>query len=325
MSPYLLFGFLFAGFLHIFLSPKTIARHLGKNNFLSVIKAALLGVPLPLCSCGVIPAAMSLRKEGASRGAVLSFLISTPTTGVDSILATYSLLGGIFTVYRIIASFITGTLAGLLSNIFIKEDFHGIEQQAPKCRMCHDEEEHVHGLGDKIKGLFHYAFIDLVADSGKALVAGVFIGGVITFFVPEEFISTYMGSGFSAMIIMLLIGIPMYVCATASIPIAAALMLKGMNPGAAFVFLVAGPATNIVTITVVLKSLGKGALVIYLGSIAVASLVLGYCLDLIWKRVHPEEIHHFIHEKMLFPESASIATSAILFLLILYSLRPKKA
>ena len=122
MSPYLIFGFFFAGILHVFINTETVARHLGKNDLISVVKASLFGIPLPLCSCGVLPAAFSLRKEGASRGAILSFLISTPTTGVDSILATYSLLGGVFAIYRVMASFIAGVFSGIVANLFIRED-----------------------------------------------------------------------------------------------------------------------------------------------------------------------------------------------------------
>ncbi|MBU0571178.1 MAG: SO_0444 family Cu/Zn efflux transporter [Candidatus Omnitrophica bacterium] len=281
MSPYLLFGFLFAGILHIIIKSDMVSRHLGRNTTLSVIKASLFGIPLPLCSCSVVPAAMSLRKEGASQGAVLSFFIATPTTGVDSILATYSLLGGLFTIYRIIASFLTGVIAGLISNLLKKGQPSSIKNEPDRCKHCGSGEEHVHSVLDKIKGVFTYAFGDLLRDSGTALVVGILIGGVIAYFVPESFIEAYMGSGLKAMIIMLLVGIPMYVCATASIPIAAALMLKGMAPGAALVFLIAGPATNIVTMMVVKKNMGTQALVIYLSSIIVSSLALGALFDVI--------------------------------------------
>ena len=327
MSPYLLFGFTFAGLLHIFFRPETVAKHLGKNNISSVIKAALFGIPLPLCSCGVIPAAMSLRKEGASKGAVLSFLISTPTSGVDSIAATYALLGGIFTIYRILASFVTGVISGLLANLLLKKEEPVKKEEAPKCKMCEAEEhkEHEHGIIDKIKGMFHYAFVDLIKDSGGALLLGILIGGVITFFMPEEFIRTYLGSGFKAMVAMLIIGIPMYVCATASIPIAAALMLKGMNPGAAFVFLVAGPATNIVTMMIISKNMGKKALAIYLSSIAVCSVLLGYLLDGVWKFFQPEELKYVIHEKMLFPGWLGVVSSIVLIVLVAYSFLQKKS
>ncbi|MBU0684134.1 MAG: SO_0444 family Cu/Zn efflux transporter [Candidatus Omnitrophota bacterium] len=321
MSPYLLFGFIFAGVLHVFIDTKSISRHLGHNSFLAVIKASLFGIPLPLCSCSVIPAAMSLRKEGAARGAVLSFLISTPTTGVDSIFATYALLGGFFTVYRIIASFVTGVLSGIVANALIKETDAPSEKNNTPCKLCGTEEIHSHGLVSKVKGVFSYAFGDLLKDSGKALLAGILIGGIITYFVPETFIITYLGSGLKAMFVMLIVGIPMYVCATASIPIAAALMMKGLDPGAAFVFLVAGPATNIVTMSVVAKNMGIKTLVVYLGSIVLGSILLGIVLDKIYFYFDKGELFKLmVNHRILIPVEARMITSIVLFVLIAYNL-----
>ena len=246
MAPYLLFGFLFAGLLHIFFSPEKIARHLGKGNFVSVIKASLFGIPLPLCSCGVIPAALALRREGASIGAVLAFLISTPTTGIDSIFATYALLGGLFTGFRIVASFAAGVFAGVLANIFIKEkSFTPPEKES--CKLCGHETEHKHSTMEKATEALRYAFIGLFDEIAKWLLIGVLIGGTISFFIPEGFFASFLGLGWVAYLVMFLIGTPMYVCATGSIPIAASMMLKGLSPGAAFVFLLSGPATNTVT------------------------------------------------------------------------------
>lgn len=322
MSPYLLFGFFFAGLLHIFIDTKMIGRHLGKNDLASVVKASLFGIPLPLCSCSVIPAAMSLRKEGASRGSVLSFLISTPTTGVDSIFATYSLLGGLFTAYRVMASFVAGMLAGTLANVFIKERPGGVPREQ-KCKMCHEhmDEGHAHNAAEKIKGVFTYAFGDLLDDTGPALLGGMIIGGAIAYFLPESFIQTYLGSGIRAMFVMLLAGIPMYVCATASIPIAAALIFKGINPGAAFVFLVAGPATNIVTMMVVSKNLGFKALVIYLGSIVFCSITMGLVLDEIFRYFYKADfISSLMHQRELVPAWLGLASSVILAVLILFNL-----
>ncbi|MFC1643823.1 SO_0444 family Cu/Zn efflux transporter [Candidatus Omnitrophota bacterium] len=321
MSPYLVFGFLVAGVLHIFIKTETVSRHLGKSSLLSVIKASLFGIPLPLCSCSVIPAAMSLRKEGASRGAVLSFLISTPTTGVDSIFATYSLLGGLFTVYRIIASFVTGVLAGILSNLLLKEPAPVVENKPEECKFCRSEEKHTHSVLYKIRGVFTYAFGDLLKDSGVALLVGIIIGGAISYFLPESFIETYLGSGMRAMVIMLLVGMPMYVCATASIPIAAALMLKGMDPGAALVFLVAGPATNTVTMMVVGKNMGKGALAIYLGSIMGGSIGLGMVLSWVYRYFYGGNIvsSMLMHHQKLEVGWAGIATSVILLSFMAYN------
>lgn len=327
MAPYLVFGYLFAGVLHIFVRTETVSRHLGKSSVGSVVKASLFGIPLPLCSCSVIPAAMSLRKEGASRGAVLSFLISTPTTGVDSIFATYSLLGGLFTIYRVIASFVTGVLSGIVANLLIKEERKEETEAKEECHLCegdsdeHSHEGHNHSMFEKIKGVFTYAFVDLLEDTGLALVVGIIIGGAISFFLPEDFIATYLGAGLGAMLVMLLVGIPMYVCATASIPIAAALMLKGLEPGAAFVFLVAGPATNIVTMSVVAKNIGKAALAIYLGSIAISSIGLGLVLNIIFEHFYTtDSIRYMVHQRELVPDWASFASCGILILMIAYNI-----
>jgi len=178
-----------------------------------------------------------------------------------------------------------------------------------------------HSIRQKVKGVFSYAFGDLIKDTGPAFIVGVLIGGAIAYFVPNEFISTYLGSGWPAMFVMLLVGIPMYVCATASIPIAAALMMKGLDPGAAFVFLVAGPATNIVTMTVVARNMGRKALFVYLGAIAISSLSLGYVLNSIYFHFYDKEAFSFIlHKRILIPQSIQIFTGVILFLLILYRL-----
>lgn len=287
MAPYLLFGFLAAGVLHLFISTEVIARHLGRGNLMSVVKASLFGVPLPLCSCGVIPAAMALRRGGASRGATISFLISTPTTGVDSILATWSLLGPLFAAFRVVASFITGIVGGLFVNLFSPEGHPAAPakpaESAPTCFTCGDEDcDTPHGMLAKARAVFAYAFVELLGGIRNWLVLGLLIGGLIAFLIPDDFFATYVGRGWGAMLAMLLVGIPLYVCATGSIPIAAALMLKGLSPGAAFVFLLAGPATNAVTITVVGKELGRKFVAIYLGAITVCALGFGWLLDRLW-------------------------------------------
>lgn len=320
MSVYLLFGFFVAGILHIFIKEGTIAKHLGKNDFLTVVKASLFGIPLPLCSCGVIPAAISLRKDGASNGAVISFLISTPTTGIDSIFATYSLLGGVFAVYRVIASFVTGVLGGWLANIFFNNERSvSMDSEQNKCKLCsldHDQETH-HSLIGKIKSVFVYAFGVLLKDVGKWLLIGILIGGAISYFMPEEFVSRYLGSGLLSMIIMLLVGIPMYVCSSGSIPIAAALMLKGMNPGAAFVFLLVGPATNSVALTVIAKEFGKKAVLIFLTSIIASSLILGIILNYAWKLFNIQSIAQIVHQHSMIPSWLELSASIILLLAII--------
>jgi len=320
MAPYLLFGFFVAGILHAFFEASTIVRHLGKNDLMSVVKASLFGIPLPLCSCGVIPAAMMLRREGASRGAVLSFLISTPTTGVDSFFATYSLLGPFFAVYRIIASFFAGIFSGILANICAKEEKVSPDVAKTECRFCCETERHAHSVKERVKIIFTYAFGELIEDVGKWLVAGIFVGGAISFLVPTELLRSYAGHGWEAMIVMLIIGIPMYVCATGSIPIAAALLMKGMNPGAAFVFLVAGPATNAVGMTVIGETLGKRTLYIYLFSISFCSLLFGWLLDKLWGMLGIEISNQVMLHHNIIPNWLTVMSSVILLLLILFNM-----
>ena len=321
MSPYILFGFLFAVILHIFIQKETIAKHLGKSSLTSVIEASLLGIPLPLCSCSVIPTALSLRKEGASKGAILSFLISTPTTGIDSIFATYSLLGGIFTLYRIIASFCAGVCAGILTNIFDPQKEPATQTETAQCPHCESslDEQHTHTLIDKITHAFHSVFIDLLGDIGIWLIVGILIGGTISYLIPEHLIHTYIGSGWKAMIIMLLIGIPLYVCATGSIPIAAVLLLKGINPGAAFVFLFAGPATNTITMTIVSQSLGKKTLFMYLFTIIISALGFGFLLDYLWPWLSIAPLAQSLHQHDLMPDWIKITSSCIVLALIVYT------
>jgi uncharacterized membrane protein YraQ (UPF0718 family)/copper chaperone CopZ len=285
MSPYLLFGFFIAGVLNLVIPREKIYTHLSGNKLISIIKASLFGVPLPLCSCGVIPVAAYLRKEGAGKGSTVSFLSSTPTTGVDSILATYSLLGPLFAIIRPIAAFFAGILSGSLTGILEKKQ--NIESIKPSeensCTICNIEESHSHSFLEKIKYIFQYGFIDLIDDAGKWILIGVIAGGIIGFIIPEDFIEQYLGNPLLAYPIMLLISIPMYICATGSIPIAAALIIKGMTPGAGLIFLIAGPATNTATLAFVSGKLGKRILFIYLFSIIITSLLFGLIVDHIWK------------------------------------------
>jgi uncharacterized membrane protein YraQ (UPF0718 family) len=282
MSPYILFGLLVAGLLHVVVPTERVVHHLGASNLLSVIKAALIGIPLPLCSCSVLPTALSLRKQGSSRGSVLSFLITTPTSGVDSLLVTYSLLGALFALYRAFASFVSGLVAGVTTNILVAED-QKVETVSSSCSLCERCDEHSHSAAEKTQGIFSYAFGELLQDMGVWLLVGIVAGGLISYLIPDEFIRHYLGIGWFSMFAMFAVGIPLYVCATASVPIAAALMLKGMSPGAALVFLLAGPATNTVTITLVGRYLGRRSVVIYIASVAVTGILLGWLLNHIWE------------------------------------------
>jgi uncharacterized protein len=281
-SVYILFGVFVAGVIQIFVDKDKIARHLGKPGMRSVVVAALFGVPLPLCSCGVIPMAVSLRKNGASKGAVLSFLISTPESGVDSIAISFALLDPLIAFFRPVAAFITAFIAGLMENLFGVKDTGAVHHDQG-CIFCKEEGgAHDHGFLFKFKHGMHYAFVDLLGDIAVWLGIGIAVGGIISYFVPQDFIGRYFGTDWQAMLVMLVIGIPLYICASASTPIAAALIAKGMSPGVALVFLLAGPATNMAGILSVGKFLGKRSAVIYLFSIAACALLLGIALNQIY-------------------------------------------
>ncbi len=272
MSPYLLLGFLLAGILHAFLPPTYYRRFLGKGSFRSVINAALFGIPLPLCSCGVIPTAMSLRKEGASKGATVSFLIATPQTGVDSIIATYSLMGWPFAIIRPIAALFTSLLGGTLINFRDKE----VNATTPSIQECPAPHSTIR---QKCVEALKYGYVEMMEDIGKWLVAGLLIAALITLLVPEEWFVVFKGNTLASMLLVLLISMPMYVCATGSIPIAVALMMKGLTPGAALVLLMAGPACNFASMMVVRKVLGTKSTLLYLFSIIMGAIGFGVCVD----------------------------------------------
>ncbi|MDP3787279.1 MAG: SO_0444 family Cu/Zn efflux transporter [Candidatus Omnitrophota bacterium] len=323
---YILFGIFIAGLIQIFVDKEKIAKYLGKPGIKSVVLAAILGVPLPLCSCGVIPMAVSLKKSGASKGATLSFLISTPESGIDSIAISFALLDPLMTIFRPIAAFITAIVAGISENVFGRKDTEATKEQTDTCIFCEDEnDDHNHSLAHKFKYGMRYAFTALLGDIAKWLTLGIVIGGVISYFVPQEFIENYLGSGWQAMLIMLVIGIPLYICASASTPIAAALIAKGMSPGVALVFLLAGPATNMASILAVGKFLDKRAVVIYLVSISVCAVGLGLLLNQIYV-VTGLDIHVTLGKAgEIFPPFIKTASSIALIALMINSVRrPKK-
>ncbi len=289
-SVYILFGLLISGFLSVFLSPSSITKHLGKGRFLSVFKAAIFGIPLPLCSCGVLPAAVSLKKQGANNGATTAFLIATPESGVDSISISYALLDPILTVARPFAAFVTAMAAGITDNIsngLGKKPVKDSDENLKKDIFCNTKEDTIDinkssTLMGKIVAGFKHAYTDVWSDLAFWFFIGLLLAGLITSLVPEELFGQYLSGGFLSMLIMLVVGIPLYICATASTPIAAALIMKGVSPGAALVFLLAGPATNVTTLTVLTGVLGKKTTTIYLGTIALFSILFGLAVDSIY-------------------------------------------
>lgn len=299
MAPYLLLGFFFAGLLRAFVPKNIYRKHLAPRNMRSVVKAAALGIPLPLCSCGVIPASVGLRREGASHGACASFLIATPQTGVDSIAATYSLMGLPFAIVRPVAALFTAMLGGWLVNRFAREDEAKSAEAAKSgvhdhCDCGHDQcddddDDCCHGEcgGEHAGGGFmrrfassmRYAFVEMLQDVGKWLVIGLLIAALITVAVPNEWLAVLRDYKLLNMIIVLAVAIPMYVCATGSIPIAVSLMAKGLTPGAALVLLMAGPAVNSASILVIGKVFGKRTLWLYILAIVIGAVAFGLGID----------------------------------------------
>jgi uncharacterized membrane protein YraQ (UPF0718 family)/copper chaperone CopZ len=321
MAPYLLMGLAFAGILHVLFTKSFILKHMGGNNIASVIKASLLGVPLPLCSCGVLPTAISLRKNNASEGATMSFLISTPQTGIDSMIATYGMLGPVFAIFRPVAAFFMGIGGGLLMNLF--GGSRGSKAVMPgsgvmECPLCYVKTPHRHGLLEKLKGMFKYAFGDFLDDISLHLIIGIVISGLISYFLPPNFFSRYAGNTFIEMLIMIAGGIPLYVCATASIPIAMAMMMKGLSPGAAFVFLAVGPATNAAALILISKTMGKRFLSVFLGSIAVFSMISGYALNFVFEKTGSQISHaHMMHEHAGHSFNWWVMSFSLIFLVML--------
>ena len=292
MAPYILLGMLVSGIISVFVNNDMIFKHIGPKNFTSTLKSTLLGVPLPLCSCGVIPVAATLRDSGASKGSTVSFLVSTPQTGVDSIFLTYGMLGPVFALFRPIAAFVSGILSGVVINNFDEDEHHHIRKEDL-------EKNNQLQLKDKIISGFKYGFISLPADIVVPLFKGLLVAATISVFLPPDYIANYFTSNkYVQSFTMLAISIPFYVCATASIPVAVALMAKGISPGAAFIFLMAGPATNASSIAVIKNILGARTLYFYLALISFSAIFFGFTFDLLFTETAstiPNLLHHHNH------------------------------
>lgn len=289
-APFMLFGFFMAGLLKALLPDTWMTRHLGGRGPLSVLKAALIGVPLPLCSCGVLPAALGLRRQGAGAGATTAFMISTPETGVDSLAVTYAMIDPLMTALRPIAAFLTATVAGLAANLLPERHFLAVQPAAASASGCGcggacgmaASPAVGSGLWQRLHSGLGEAFGEMLADVGGWLLAGILVAGAISLFLPPDLFAGALHGEFVSMLAMLLVGIPMYVCASSSTPIAASLLLKGLSPGAALVFLLTGPATNATTLTVMARTFGSAYTGVYLGSIALCSLAFGFAANRIY-------------------------------------------
>jgi uncharacterized protein len=315
MSPYLLFGMSMAGLLHVFLGKELITEHLGKPGIWSVIKATMLGVPLPVCSCGVIPIAISLEKEGAHKSSILAFLVSTPTTGVDSVFATYSLLGPLFALFRPLAAIISGISLGVADYL--------VEGKNIKQKESLKHEHPALHIMFKWKEFIKYSFYEIPQDIGISLIVGIFIGAAIAVFIPQTIFEKFFFFPVD-FLVALLLGIPLYVCSTGSIPVAVSLIQKGFSPGAGLVFLIAGPATNAVTLSFVWAKMGKVSFYLYLFNIIIVSALMGLLFNFLSASAG-------IDSKLLssgggmLPMSVKIISGIILLLLVINGIIQQKA
>jgi uncharacterized membrane protein YraQ (UPF0718 family)/copper chaperone CopZ len=323
MSPYIVLGLFFVGLLNLFINKELIIKHTGGNNFLSVLKAALFGIPLPLCSCGVIPTSVFIYKNGASKSSTVSFLTSTPQTGIDSIIATYGMMGPVFAVFRPFAALAMGIISGIMVKLTEKkkkQSFISLNNLSSVQNNKKNESAKV-----RIKKSFDYAFVEFLDDISVQFIAGVIIAGLISYFLPADLIADLgIGSGLIAMLLITLVAAPMYVCATASIPIAVALMMKGFSPGVAFVFLAVGPATNAASLSILFNTIGKKSTLIYLISLIVSSVLFGYLLDFIFNyfglNLNLEQMHSHTHETT---GIIMIVISVIFAFMLLFSFKRK--
>ena len=310
MSPYLLFGFFVAGLLSVLVSQQLVEKHLGGGGLWPLLKASIFGVPLPLCSCGVIPVSMSLHKHGASKGSTIAFLLSTPQTGVDSIFVTLSLLGPVFAIFRPVVAFATGIVGGALVNVFTR----GKKSENEPSEKCTDDCCKVEKKISRITKGLKYGFLTLPRDIGRPMLVGLAIAAAISAIRPNDLFATeLLGTGIFAMVVMMLFGIPIYVCATASVPVAAALIMKGLTPGAVLVFLVTGPATNAATFTTIWKVLGARTAIVYLLTVVVSALSAGLLLDAIFPHLGPSvRIHLHQMEPSIFGHVSAVVLLAVL-------------
>lgn len=354
-APWLLAGLMIAGLIQSFVPSQALAKHLGQDSLGANIKAALFGAPLPLCSCSVIPAAISLRRSGASRSATVSFLVSTPETGADSIAVSYALLGPFMAIIRPIAAIVSAITAGLLT-IALPEKLKTATTPEPvkshcqsQCGCSHqassvpqnqttDHQAHAHHhhhaeqppTADTLFNRFwqgqRYAFVDIFNDMAGWLMVGLLLAAATLAWLPHNFL-TQWGGGFIAMLVMALVGVPMYICATASTPIAASLLIAGISPGAVLVFLLAGPATNMATIGVVKRELGQRAVIAYLIGVLSVAFIFGGLTNLLVDFWHIDIQAQLAASQDLLPEWLMLGSAFVLVLLFLnyarQTLRPK--
>lgn len=335
-APWLLGGLVIAGLIHSFVSTATLAKHLGQDNLSSTVKAALFGAPLPLCSCSVIPAAISLKRNGASKSATVSFLVSTPETGADSIAVSYALLGPFMAIIRPIAAILSAISAGVLTQYFndAPKPETVSEQTSPKkttsccaSKSCcsasvktkkpDNPQENQSSFFQRFMDGQRYAFVDIFNDMAGWLLVGLILAAATLTWVPEQFL-TQWGDGFTAMLVMALVGIPMYICATASTPIAAGFLLSGLSPGAVLVFMLAGPATNMATLGIIKRELGGRAVVTYLTGVLSVAFLSGFATNALVHNFNIDIQAQLAASEHLLPEWLMLGSAMILAALIIH-------
>ena len=319
-SLYLLIGYGLATVLHIYLDPRRLVAMLGDHRFGAIVKATLYGIPLPLCSCAVIPSTITLKKKGVSNGATIAYLIATPESGIDSIAITYGLLGGAFTAFRVISAFCIAITTGSL--IELVEGFQSTPPEEPEkdCGHqgpcdCRKSLPNTSNPREWIK-LFIGNFHDLFDETAAWLLIGLILSGLIDFFIPVGFFQERFFSGFLSYLLMLSIGLPMYICASASTPIAAMLVYKGLSPGAALVFLLAGPATNIGSLVLLIRTFGKKIIYCYLTALSILTLSAGFALDNL-QSVFPVDLTNTFAQTDFGEHTVIESICSILFLILM--------
>lgn len=353
-APWLLLGLFIAGLINVYLPKDFLLKHLGKEGFLTTVKAALIGAPMPLCSCGVIPAALGLRRAGASKSATTAFLVSTPETGVDSISVSYVLLGPFMAIIRPIAAICSAIVAGVLvgsekalpaehkhqdnstekaegasccskkpepvEKSCCSKEPESVEESCCAKSQTSEHTDHVNDNGkshwNKFNQAVVYSSTTLLADTAKWLMVGLFFAALVQTYIPADFFLQW-GSGILAMVVVILVSIPMYICATASTPIAAGLLLSGVSPGAVLVFMLAGPATNIATLGIVANELGRRAVVAYLVGVIGVAVLFGLLTDYLVEHYQIEVALMLGEHHEVLPLWLTYLTSMVLVVLLL--------
>ena len=323
-SFWLLLGLIVAGLVKTIIPESAMQRWLGGNGLMAVSRAALFGAPLPLCSCGVLPVALGVYRGGASKEATVSFLISTPETSVDSIAVTYALMGPLMAIYRPLAALFNAVITGMMTTWVKNQPVQKPADEEPAgccASACSSEPIELPSRGPVLTAL-RYGLGVLLDDISTWLILGIVLAGVMNSLIPPGWLAQW-GQGIGAMAIMLLVGVPMYICASASTPVAAGLIMAGVSPGVVLVFLLVGPATNMASIMLLRKELGQSVTVIYLVGISLCSVAAGLLLDGLIAVFQYDIMVSMNEAENLLPEWLQTASAILLLILIWPKLRAR--